>query len=259
MRGDAARRAALRGAAWCLAAWCLAAWTSKALAADPDALWHIVHDQCVPHELQQHTPEPCAVVDAARGYTVLKDRNGASQYLLIPTARVQGVEDPAVRAPDAPAYWQQAWEARRFVVDRIGHALAPADLSLAVNSVYGRSQNQLHIHIDCVAPEVRAALAAHAAAVGPEWAPFPVPLDGHDYRSRRVATLGTPGADPFALVAQGPFGRPVEMARMSIFVTGAPDPAGAGGFIVLATRADGILGNRGSAEELQDHGCAIAR
>ena len=34
------------------------------------------------------------------------------------------------------------------------------DISLAVNSVYGRSQNQLHIHIDCVRSDVRNALRA---------------------------------------------------------------------------------------------------
>ncbi len=35
-----------------------------------------------------------------------------------------------------------------------------------VNSIYGRSQDQLHIHIDCIKPAVGAALHAHASAIG---------------------------------------------------------------------------------------------
>ena len=31
--------------------------------ADADALWTIVHDQCVPHEQRNGDPAPCALVD----------------------------------------------------------------------------------------------------------------------------------------------------------------------------------------------------
>ena len=59
-------------------------------AANPDALWKIVHDQCVPDQQQNHNPAPCALVDQnkgdAKGYAILKDIVGATQYLLIPTA-----------------------------------------------------------------------------------------------------------------------------------------------------------------------------
>ena len=32
-------------------------------AADPDALWKIVHDKCVPDQEQNGDPAPCALVD----------------------------------------------------------------------------------------------------------------------------------------------------------------------------------------------------
>ncbi|MGH6976276.1 MAG: CDP-diacylglycerol diphosphatase, partial [Stellaceae bacterium] len=58
--------------------------------ADPLALWRIVHDQCVPNQINRHDPSPCTLVDLARGYVVLKDRVGATQFLALPTARITG-------------------------------------------------------------------------------------------------------------------------------------------------------------------------
>ena len=84
-------------------------------AADPDALWYIISEQCVPDQQQAHSPKPCALVDLAAGYVVLKDRDGNTQFLVMPTARITGIESPAILAPDAPNYWQDAWDARRFV------------------------------------------------------------------------------------------------------------------------------------------------
>jgi CDP-diacylglycerol pyrophosphatase len=49
-----------------------------------------------PGQEQKGDPAPCALVDLrerdAKGYVVLKDLVGATQYLLIPTARVSGIE-----------------------------------------------------------------------------------------------------------------------------------------------------------------------
>ena len=72
---------------------------AAAQASNPNVLWQIVHDQCVPDEQQHGDPKPCAEVDLAGGYAVLKDIAGASQFLLIPTAEIGGIEDPALLAP----------------------------------------------------------------------------------------------------------------------------------------------------------------
>ena len=92
-------------------------------------------------------------------YAVLKDANGPTQYLLLPTARIVGIESPALQAPDAINYFAAAWDARRFVEEALGHDLPGDRVGLAVNSVLARTQNQLHIHIDCIRADVRATLA----------------------------------------------------------------------------------------------------
>lgn len=228
-----------------------------ARAADPSALWRIVHDRCVPDQQGKHDPAPCASVDLAHGYAVLKDIVGNTQFLLIPTARVGGIEDKAILAPDAPNYWDAAWQARHYVEQRAGHALPRDDIALAINAVSGRSQDQLHIHVDCIRSDVRAALAQHVADIGPQWSDFPLSAAGHRYRAMRLsgAELGT--TNPFRVLAAG-VPQP-EMGEHTLVLAGATFAPGQPGFILLDDRADPAAGDRGSGESLQDHDCALAR
>ena len=232
-----------------------------ARAADPSALWRIVHERCVPDEVQHHDPAPCALVDLAegeaRGYVVLKDLVGQTQFLVLPTARVTGIESPALLAPDAPDYLADAWAARRFLEQRVTVPLPRDAISLAVNSQFGRSQNQLHIHVDCVREDVRAALQAARDRIGERWQSFPTPLAGHAYLARRLPSPDLAGVNPFLLLAEAAPEARTHMGSYTLFLAGA-DFAGTPGFILLADRAEPALGDFGSSEALQDHGCALA-
>jgi CDP-diacylglycerol pyrophosphatase len=212
---------------------------------DPNALWHIVGGQCVPDEARNHSPAPCAEVDLPGGYAVLKDIVGDTQFLLIPTTRVSGIESPEILAPGAPNYWQAAWQARLFVDRRAGRELPREDISLAINSVADRSQNQLHIHVDCVRPDVQSALRRYGGAIGTQWTPFPVKLAGHDYTAMRIDQPDLARANPFLLLAGGIPGARADMGRYTLVVVGRPD-----GFVLLA--------GHGWGEALQDHACALA-
>ncbi|HET6183477.1 MAG TPA: CDP-diacylglycerol diphosphatase [Acetobacteraceae bacterium] len=225
--------------------------------ADANALWRIISEQCVPHQADYAWPSPCLAVRQDEGYVVLKDRVGATQLLVMPTARITGIEDPAILSPQAPNYFQFAWQTINIVRALADSALPDDALSLAVNSIFGRTQNQLHIHVDCLQPEVRQALLAHAAEVSPAWAPFPVPLAGKPYLARSVDTLNRPGETPFELVAAGLPDARSHMDRMTILVAARPASLGPG-FLIFAGQAS-PPSNLGSAEELQDHTCALAR
>jgi CDP-diacylglycerol pyrophosphatase len=231
-------------------------------AADPSALWKIVHGQCVPHEQEARDPSPCVSVDLARGvekgFALLKDINGVAQFLLIPTARIGGIEDPAILAPGAANYWDAAWQGRYFVEERL-HTTLPRDaLSLAINSSVGRSQDQLHIHIDCVRPDVHEILAANLDKVGDTWTPFPVPLAGHTYRSIRINQETLDSIDPFRVLADADRQGSPEMGMHTLVVIGATFQDGTNGFVLLDDQADLLAGDRASGEQLQDHACAIA-
>jgi len=129
---------------------------------------------------------------------------------------------------------------------------------LAVNSPYGRSQDQLHIHIDCVRQDVRDALAAHRDSIDMTWSEFPVKLAGQPWRAFRVdgENLGT--VNPFALLANGDPDAGADMGKHTLVVVGTTWSDNVPGFAVLDGKFDPVAGNRGSGEDLQDHACALA-
>jgi CDP-diacylglycerol pyrophosphatase len=232
-------------------------------AGDPSALWKIVSGQCVPHEQATRDPFPCSEVDLTegldKGYAVLKDIVGVAQFLLIPTARISGIEDPVILAPDATNYWAAAWKARTFVEGRLHTSLPRDAISLAINSSAGRSQNQFHIHIDCIRPDVREILTANLDKISDVWAPFPVALAGHRYRSIRIDQETLDGIDPFRVLADADPGAKADMGKQTLVLVGANFPDGIKGFVLLDDHANLFAGDAGHGEELQDHTCSVAK
>lgn len=228
-------------------------------AADPDALWEIVHGKCVPSEASGSGPAPCSLVDLAEGYAVLKDIRGATQFLLIPTARITGIEDPKLLAQGTPNYWEFAWQARQLMTAPAGRPVPREDVALAVNSVHGRSQNQLHIHIDCLSPEVKRSLARQSGRIGRTWSRLDSHLAGHSYYAIRVEAPDLAGLDAFRLVADGIPSAGAHMGDETIVVAGAMLDDGRPGFYILEDRADLADGDPGSGEELLDHQCLVLK
>ena len=230
-------------------------------AADPSALWKIVSGKCVPHEQTERDPAPCSEVDLSdgvnKGFVVLKDLNGVAQFLLIPTARISGIEDPEILDPDATNYWDKAWRARYFVEERVHTSLPRDAVALAINSSVGRSQDQLHIHIDCIRPDVRAALAANLDKVTTEWTPFPVPLAGHTYQSIRINNETLDAVNPFRVLADQDSQANAAMGQETLVVVGETFADGSLGFVLLSDHANPVAGDFASGEELQDHSCAL--
>ena len=103
-------------------------------------------------------PKPCERVDLAggveQGVAILKDLVGVAQMLAIPTRRITGIEDPQMLAPNAPKVFAAAWSAKPLVEGRLNRALPREAVALAINSKWARSQEQLHVHVDCVAIRV---------------------------------------------------------------------------------------------------------
>ena len=248
-------RARLRGVAGALLLLATAVCAPQAVA-DPNALWAIVNGQCVPGQQNNGDPAPCALVDLdggePRGYAVLKDLVGATQFLLIPTARVPGIESPQILAADAPNYFADAWRARSFVEQRAGRELPRDWLSLAINSADARSQDQLHIHVDCVRADVRQALSptptTSARRGGRSPKRLPVSSTGRCRSRRRNWTASTRfGFSPTSLPAGD------SMGAQSLVVVGDNDADGRPGFVLLAGRADVTSPGSGHGEDLQDH------
>lgn len=209
---------------------------------DTNALWRIVQTaECSPES------RSCFERNNAKGYVVIKDRDGVNQLLLLPTAQIAGIDDPNLSSVDTVNLFAMAWESRKW-----SHALAalpPDRLSLALNSYVSRTQDQLHIHIDCVDKDVHKSLEGLWTAISYQWQPIPRELKGHKYYARRIDNLNA--ESPLALLRS--IGMTKEdIGRWTLVVVGAP--AKQPGFVILADRADGEK-DRAWGEELQDHNC----
>ena len=216
------------------------------------ALWRVVHDLCVVDKRTIGLPAPCTAVDLTAGVAIVKDAGGPTGYLVVPTRRLTGIEDPALLKSGISDYWQAAWEARRFVERKAGRQLDRAAVGIAINAVAGRTQNQLHFHVDCVRADVEEALGFAQRNLGNDW--ISIGLRGHPYwvRSLDGAELGS--RDPFKMLADGDPLAASAMGKQTLIVVGAHYRDGPGFFIIRGTAS---LTNRGHGEELLDHQCKV--
>ena len=246
--------------AWFAGAAAMLCLASSPALADRNALWNIVHNKCVPHVAAGQGPSPCDFVDISagedKGVAMLKDLVGVAQYLAIPTKKLSGIEEAFLLTPEAPNYFAEAWAERGLLDAKLGVSLPREAVSLAINSEYARSQDQLHLHIDCLRPDVMATLRADAKTFDDTWRPMVEPLNGRIYFARRLLSADLSDANPFQLLADGVEGAKATMPYQTLAVVGAAFD-GKPGFILLEDHAELAAG--GAAEAIQDHTCAVAK
>ena len=230
-----------------------------AVAGDRMALWSIIHDQCVAHHLQNNTDAPCVNVEIKASetscYALLKDRKGIAQLLLIPTEQISGIEDEKLQN-EPVNYLAKAWDERGTLATYLHKPINDRMVSLAVNSPQGRSQDQLHIHIDCLAQEARALIDAQMPTIHAVWSEPILKINGHAYRAMRMSKAAFDRTNLFKLLAET-WPEPHVRDRLTLVVVAAedgPDPD----LLVLGGESNLLAGNFGSGEEFQDHSCAIA-
>ncbi len=219
-----------------------------------DVLWMALKT-CVLAKTVANRTFPCLSVDLGEdgrpGTAVLRAPGEPTHIVVMPTVTVSGLESAALRGPHGVAYWRAALGARHFVTDALDGRVAPGEVGLAVNSARGRSQDQLHIHLDCLRPKVIAALDAHGKNVGAGWKPFPVPLAGDRFLAKRVRAADIDAFNPFSALTTLPGRRDLGRTSFAAVSTRPDDPDP--GLLLLAYRHDAA-----SAEDIMDHTCAIA-
>jgi CDP-diacylglycerol pyrophosphatase len=217
-------------------------------AVDRSAIWKIVRDRCVPHFQSTGDPAPCASMNLENGQeggsAVLKDLVGHTQYLLVPTRRVSGIDSPDLSGPGTKDWFAQAWAARRFMFARLHKDLPRDEIGLAINAPERVSQDQLHIHVDCISRSTHEALARSAN----DKQSWQVVISGSTYNASYVASEDLANIDIFDVAAKND---PNQNATIrTIVVVGRSSGEGPNGFILLV----GV----GHGEDLLDHSCAIA-
>jgi CDP-diacylglycerol pyrophosphatase len=220
----------------------------------PDALRQVVQDRCVLNWAQHHNPAPCERVFLAdaktgnSGYAVLADRKGGAHYLLIPTQTMAGIESGELLDPDTPNYFAEAWHARDLIAKYVGHDVPRTAIGLAVNTARSRTQNQFHVHIECLRQDVFDSLRTSAERVTDVWSPINVA--GSTYEALRIMGDGLDGSNPFELLADLKPDVRHHMGDYTLLVAGMQFKNGPG-FIALT-------GTGPTGELLLDSSCAAA-
>lgn len=233
-----------------------------ALALDRDAIWKVVKDKCLLNEKNNSKPDPCTELypnkDGKVGYAVLKDLKGSAHYLIIPTDQISGIESPDVIKPSGENWFSFAWQARDLLNKATGHQIPRDDVALAINSVEGRGQDQLHIHLSCILPSVKAEINKQAKDIETHWSNQYIDLDNKHFFAERVDHSTLSDFNPIKAVADQIPGAKADMGRMTIIVVGASESNKRDGFLVFAGKTDEKTGDRGKAEDLLDNDCAHA-
>lgn len=228
---------------------------AQACGADPDALRHIVQEECVPHWVGQHDAAPCVEVQLSdssnptSGFALLADRKGGAHFLLIPTRRITGIESSELLAPDAPNYFAAAWEARGHLEPSAGHVVPRNAVGLAVNPVRARSQTQLHIHIECLRPDLFDALNRDSARISDVWTQERV--GAAEFEALKVSGEVLGDRNPFKMLNQRASEQHRAMGDYTLIVAGTQSSGGPGFILLASTVAAGEL--------LLDSSCAVLK
>ena len=232
----------------------------SAFAANRSGLWVVVHDICLPAYQGIGVAFPCVEVNIGkgldRGFVVLPKPSSATHVIVVPTIPISGIESPALLSENTPNYWEAAWDARRFVEEGARRRLPRDKIGMAINSAASRSQDQLHIHVACIAPAVAKFLRRHQAEIHGAWSFLSSRLLGHRFAAMKVETDGLANVDPFKLLADGlPSGK-FSMGTQTLAVIGATFDDSKTGFYLLANDSGASPKNIVSAEALLDDKCA---
>lgn len=246
-----------------LLAGCTAENVVGVLSGGRDGLWRNVQQRCLaPPQSQQPRHADCASVDRAQGLVLYKDAIGVSHYLVIPARPVTGVEDRRAWDGSGANAWAYGWAERGIVGQALGKPVPDDMLGLAVNSRTSRSQDQLHIHLDCISAAARAFVNGANGPIGTEWTSLR--FDGKPVRARFIpAAAPVLSADPFALVGgraddPGASASAVPPPDRGIFLTYGQDRQGRPGFFLVDQPVHAAAGSNGHASDFLDRRCRLA-
>ncbi|UVK46663.1 CDP-diacylglycerol diphosphatase [Mesorhizobium sp. AR07] len=230
----------------------VSATTVGAAAVHRNALWQVVQ-VCVVASVRLGVAFPCEEVILARegvpGSALIKSPLLKTEFLLTPLTPIAGVESLPLRSENSSQLWNRAWEARSKVSTSLGRYLPRSAIALAVNSRTERSQDQFHIHVDCLAAPVEKKLALDGPKIEGPWRPFPRELMGQRYWIKAVDKSDLETTNVIGMIAAGlPQARRV-LHRVNIVVVGAELADARPGFYILANW------ERSAAEDLMDHDC----
>ncbi|MEY0728006.1 CDP-diacylglycerol diphosphatase [Providencia rettgeri] len=213
-----------------------------------NALWNIVNTQCIP---LLPTTLPCLKVEQEKHYVLFKDKKGPLHNLIIPTEKITGIESSQLLEQNSPDYFAIAWQERGCLSQQTNHPIPEHLLAIAVNSQYGRSQDQLHIHIACLKPEINKTLNQLSSTITTHWASLSSELASHHYLAKKFPEGSPHVENSFHQLNEYVIKHHDKMGNFGLAMVQLKD----GSKVLLANRLNFWDLNLGSAGELLDYQC----
>ena len=202
-----------------------------------DAYQQIVQNQCVTNWLQHHDPAPCEKVST--DYALLADPEGGAHFLLIPTQTLTSTDNGELLDPNLPNYFAEAWNGRSLLSKLIGKPVPITDVGLVVTTPAARTQNQFHIHIECLRQDVVDSLKATAGKLSDTWSL--VNVAGFPFQALRLPDDGLNASSPFELVATLSPDARRHVGRYTVVIAGMQYASGPGFVVLTGTGPSGDL------------------
>lgn len=217
-----------------------------------DSLWQIINGRCVTRFNHTNDTAPCAKVDQKQGYALYKAMKGSAHYLLLPLQPISGIESEQLFSRSAADYLALAWHERQIIAKAFGSPMSDNVLAVTINSVIGRSQNQLHVHLSCLHSDIRARLQQWSlTAADNSWQP--VRLRHHDYLARVLSTQQMEQENLLKRIAREIPNFRHHSGEYGVALTRLQD----GRMVLLVVRQALLKMNFAHPEELQDSQCVL--
>jgi CDP-diacylglycerol pyrophosphatase len=217
-------------------------------------LWKVVR-VCATDFRVAGKPFPCLSAHLPEGYVVLRPPVGRPDTILSPTRQVSGVEDPQLLQLGTRNYFAAAWRERAQAVGGATRGLDDADVALAVNATRGRSQDHLHIHIGCLAPQFRRALERVASGLAPRvWTEREGVVATQSLWLYRAGVDDAEAVNPFLTLAEDP-AMTTSLRALTTLALVRASIDGRNEFVVIASRPSASSTAIISAENLAHADC----
>lgn len=217
---------------------------------------YIVAQSCPLMQKISGSPWPCAAVELRKNglrTVLIKVPIRRSHFLIVPTAQIRGLESVLLLGHGSQELWAKALKSRKWVTQSVGRIVEDRDVAIAINSQQARTQDQLHLHVDCANASALRRLRSDDDLIDDRWRVLPYTMKGWKTWARRVGARELTELNLFALVRGIPDVSPtlldVSLALVSSNGSGADES-----FYFLVTE-----GRRADAERFLDHSCAVAR
>ncbi|MGP1958190.1 MAG: CDP-diacylglycerol diphosphatase [Arsenophonus sp.] len=219
-----------------------------------DKLWKNINQKCISKFINSKLELPCIKINKQYRYVIYKDIKGILHHLFIPLDKISGIESPFLQRKNTENYFILAWKNRELFIKLLNKPFNEKFLSLAINSKYGRTQEQLHIHLACLKHQVFLKIKKNEDIITNNWKPLNEKINNHQYLAIKVSWLDINKTSPFIYLKKYVKKHNDDIAYYGLAMIPSNQK---NEFILLAIRSKFLHFNFGSAGEIQDYQCKL--